>query len=329
MARSLTVPHTASRPMSPPGKNSGATMCESVVTASRAGPAGQRQHGGVVALLPAPGCSGRGQEAALDQVVRHAARRCRAPSRSVSSWAQRHRADRPFDDGNRRRHASSGPILHCWPPRDGRSAALSAAAVAIVRRAGAFRGDHRRAERDARACTACQRPGTRAASSVPAGSARRCTAAILPVCDRLQRRSAVSASKAANSGRRRQPLCRDARRCRASCGRTLRRPAPITCLGGRLPSRVTGPGVGVLHLHLARSPAAARSCRMPCTRSSGSKPVTTIGTRYLPGDRRVFPVAHHRADVPGGQKALHAVVRRAQDGVHGRRHAHVRDQHAE
>ncbi len=40
MARSFTVPQTARRPMSPPGKNRGLTMCASVVRASREPPAG-------------------------------------------------------------------------------------------------------------------------------------------------------------------------------------------------------------------------------------------------------------------------------------------------
>jgi hypothetical protein len=48
MARSLTVPHTASRPMSPPGKKSGLTTWESVVNASRA-PAGAGQQRAIVA----------------------------------------------------------------------------------------------------------------------------------------------------------------------------------------------------------------------------------------------------------------------------------------
>ncbi len=47
----------------------------------------------------------------------------------------------------------------------------------------------------------------------------------------------------------------------------------------------------------------------------------------LLGNGRVFPVAHHRADMPGGQKTLHPVVRRAQNGMHGRWNAHVGDQH--
>ena len=38
--------------------------------------------------------------------------------------------------------------------------------------------------------------------------------------------------------------------------------------------------------------------------SSGSKPVTTIGTRYAPPGV-ILPVAHHGADVPGQQEALH------------------------
>ena len=49
----------------------------------------------------------------------------------------------------------------------------------------------------------------------------------------------------------------------------------------------------------------------------------------LGGDGDIFLVAHHRADVAGGQKALHAAVGRAQNRLHGRRHQHVRDQQRE
>ena len=43
--------------------------------------------------------------------------------------------------------------------------------------------------------------------------------------------------------------------------------------------------------------------------SSGSNPVTTIGTRYFSARRMILLVAHHRADMPRREKALHPVVR--------------------
>ena len=70
IARSFTVPCTASEPMSPPGKKSGWTTNESVVKARRAPPASRI----------APSCSSRsaglsnaGRKSALDQPLRQAA----------------------------------------------------------------------------------------------------------------------------------------------------------------------------------------------------------------------------------------------------------------
>ena len=67
----------------------------------------------------------------------------------------------------------------------------------------------------------------------------------------------------------------------------------------------------------------------PWRMSSGSKPVTTMGTWYFSGNRFVLRGAHDRADVAGGQEALHAVGGRTEHGTHCRRHQHVRDQHGE
>ena len=47
---------------------------------------------------------------------------------------------------------------------------------------------------------------------------------------------------------------------------------------------------------------------MPWRISSGSKPVTTIGTLYLSAMRIILSISHDRADVAGGQEALHALV---------------------
>ena len=47
------------------------------------------------------------------------------------------------------------------------------------------------------------------------------------------------------------------------------------------------------------------------------------------GEGRVVLVAHHGADVPGGEEALHAVGRRREDRLHRGRDEDVRDQHRE
>ena len=68
IATSLTVPHTASLPMSPPGKNSGHTTCESVLMARRV-QALSLHHTGIIARAQ-DGIIERGQEFLRDQIVR-------------------------------------------------------------------------------------------------------------------------------------------------------------------------------------------------------------------------------------------------------------------
>ena len=48
---------------------------------------------------------------------------------------------------------------------------------------------------------------------------------------------------------------------------------------------------------------------MPSSTSSGSKPVTTIGTSVPVGERHVFLGSHHRADVAGGEEGVHPAGR--------------------
>ncbi len=60
--------------------------------------------------------------------------------------------------------------------------------------------------------------------------------------------------------------------------------------------------------------------------SSGSKPVTTMGTWNCRGDGAIFVHAGDRADVPRRQKSLHPVRRRFEHGGDRRRHEDVGDQ---
>jgi hypothetical protein len=102
-----------------------------------------------------------------------------------------------------------------------------------------------------------------------------------------------------------------------SAGRNLAQPAPLPVTtsntsmmfparAGSLPaawrartgSRLRG---GLL-------PVALTVIRIPSRISSGSKPVTTIGTLYARGDREIFFVPHDGADVARGQKSLHHAV---------------------
>ncbi len=93
--------------------------------------------------------------------------------------------------------------------------------------------------------------------------------------------------------------------------------------------RAHRPRVGVLDLRAVPASSWRMQRSRPSRMSTGSKPVTTIGTLYRPGDRPVLGGAHDRADVAGGQEALHLVVRRAEDRLHRRGHEHVGDEHGE
>ena len=69
--------------------------------------------------------------------------------------------------------------------------------------------------------------------------------------------------------------------------------------------------------------------RMPSRMSSGSKPVTTIGTPNRSASAGVLAHPHHRAHVPGREERLHPAHRRGHDRLDRRWHADVADQQAE
>ena len=79
IARSLTVPETASRPMSPPGKKIGCTTCESVVTTSQRSPSRSAAPSSIAPSPIARGGNGRHvlREHLLDQCPH------RAPARAL------------------------------------------------------------------------------------------------------------------------------------------------------------------------------------------------------------------------------------------------------
>ena len=86
----------------------------------------------------------------------------------------------------------------------------------------------------------------------------------------------------------------------AAVGRPRTRPR--ASLGGRVALGPHGARVLVLDARCARLPAGARVRRMPSSMSSGSKPVTTIGTRYCSPAART-PRAHDVHDVAGGRES--------------------------
>ena len=102
-------------------------------------------------------------------------------------------------------------------------------------------------------------------------------------------------------------------------------PRGSAACAGRLPSRRTQ---RAYWFSTSARPASSCSTHIstPCRMSSGSKPVTTIGTRYCRGEGPIFVHAHDGADVAGRQKPLHAVPRRREDRLDGRRHQHMGDQ---
>ncbi len=125
------------------------------------------------------------------------------------------------------------------------------------------------------------------------------------------------------------PLRRGSRRCRATCGRRPRTPSPRSSCAGRLPSRAHGARVLVLDAVPPLLELRAPPCRMPCEQVERLEAGDDDRHAVLLGDRLVLPVAHHRADVAGGEEGLHPVGRRAEDRLHRRRHQHVRDQDRE
>ena len=114
-------------------------------------------------------------------------------------------------------------------------------------------------------------------------------------------------------------------------------PLPVADLEGR-PDERPRRGVALRGSPLAstgsrRRASTASSCRTvrstPSSRSTGSKPVMTIGNAVVRGDRLVLAVAHDRAHVAGPEKALHPIAGRLQHGGDGGRHEHVRHEHRE
>ena len=176
-ARSLTVPCTASRPMSPPGKKSGRTTKESVVKAMR-GPSRRclppRRDGRLVLQRRQHVVAEGGQEDALDQVGRQLA---------AAAVAEQDLIVPRLRHGTRAEHALSPSLPETQPCADVRPFRHDGAGCGSRRPIpdGGRRRDRRRRPprrtpswRPAAcaACIACRTRGTRAASSARAGSAR-------------------------------------------------------------------------------------------------------------------------------------------------------------
>ena len=107
---------------------------------------------------------------------------------------------------------------------------------------------------------------------------------------------------------------------------TTRKTSLISSCAGWLPSRRTA--------RLYWFSTSARPASSCCTRHQDALQNVQ---RLKAGDhdrhvvflrqRNVFLVAHHRADVAGGEKRLHPAVGRGHERLDRRRHEHVRDEH--
>jgi hypothetical protein len=250
MARSFTVPWTASEPMSPPGKKSGR---------DDEGVGGEGE--------PAPPMRAPPGRASAASVGLSKAGRKR--SRSAAAESLRPPPPWPMTTVLRanRAAAGEGEPRRAWIRRSGRGGGSGSRRRRRPRR----RPWARRA--GARACSARRRRGSRAACS-PAEHSPRCRR-------RAPRRDAADVEDAL--GVERGVLLAQAPAARGDLADAA--PLPVGDLEDLrehparlgLPSRVTA---RVLVLHLRRGPLELRArCADACRRSSGSKPVTVMGTR--------------------------------------------------
>ena len=279
MARSLTVPLTARSPIVPPGKNSGCTTNESVEKASRT-PA-DVDDGGVAQPRSAAAPNAGRNRCSISSPDIAPPPPCPITmvglSRSGTGQTQepKSNADGRPPLGVHRRFAHDVSLgVQLQPP------------VQVVGGAGALGGDHRGAERVARRALLAER------------------GALVRLDQPLQHLAGPADRPTRRCG------CRaPSKRCSASKSRYC---------GGQSPAAVrddadTPPGavgdledvlqhglrrqvalgrnralVGVLQLVAAGSSSWMTVRRMPSRMSSGSNPVTTIGTSYFSRQRRVL-----------------------------------------
>ena len=126
------------------------------------------------------------------------------------------------------------------------------------------------------ACSACRTPGSRSAAGGPGGRGRRGTRPAPRRRCRPRRRRARR-RKPRTSARARSRSS-GSPRGRASCGRDTTNTSTIIFSAARLPSRTTARAYWFSTRASPRS-SCVTAARTPFSRSSGSKPVTTIGMR--------------------------------------------------
>ena len=158
------------------------------------------------------------------------------------------------------------------------------------------------------ACSACRRPGTRAASvdalqDQPADALGR-----LLGCADPPRRSAAR-RRSGDSPAQAEAARRESRRCRATCAARRSKTSRTSCCAGRLPSRRTA---RAYWFSTSARPSSSCCTHMQHALQDVQRLEAGDDDRHavLRRERLVFREAHHRADVPGGQETLHAVRRR-------------------
>ncbi len=264
IARSFTVPFTASSPISPPGKKSGLTTYESVVNAE----------------LPDDGC-----------VAQHGERRI-----------VERRQEQPFDKAVRRLAARA--VGECDRRRQRAAAQRSSAPpVVVVGGAGALARDHAGAERPLRRARRAEDlalPGLdRADEHLAALAGLRVGDALSREARSAPRRPTRRTRRGAGSRSRAiQPSPRHSKVSRSSIV------SSIAASARGIAVAPDDARVLVLDLAAALAQLAQRSARRAWRMSSGSKAVTTTGRPYSSAMKSVRRGADHRRDVAGPDEGV-------------------------
>ena len=179
--------------------------------------------------------------------------------------------------------------------------------VEVVRRAGALAGDHRGAERVARRAQRAERRALvrldQPLQHLAAAADRR-----LLRCRCRRPRTGARRRTSRYFSESRQPLCGIIPMPRQDRSTTSKTSSSISIARPGCPRG--GPPAG--RRSRARARPSSSWCtvrRMPSRMSSGSKPVTTIGTSNRSASGGVLRRAHHRAHVAGGEERLHPADR--------------------
>ena len=283
MARSFTVPWTASEPISPPGKNSGFTTNESVVKARRTP---------FTFTMP-----GRPYAPARDSGMPAGRRRASVGTQLASAAV-------PEQNGLRARRVAQGndpKFVRQWFSSSLILTCGRVAAIVIISRARAFGRNHRRAQWIFRSAAHTKR-GTigrllQSLQDLGADAFGR----FFPLNRPSQRLVGVEGGELLSQ---RKPLCGIGpmpRHFRSATSNT----STMICCAGSFPCSSPNARIG-----FPAWPAGLQlrtSMRTACNISTGSNPPTTIGTRKSRTRSHTLCIPH-RTDVAWRDETLHAVL---------------------